>query len=169
MDKTLKASPRRSLTAAATVVLATFTFSAHAASSSIYKCVGKDGGQVYTDQPCKGGAVLDIHPGDVDPEAVARLQSARDSLDRAAAARIAEEQRQAARRDLEAMAQRQREEERVAAETQYNNDYVSPYDSYLGWYPGTGLVRPRPPRPRPLPTPAPRGFAPNPPFVVPRS
>lgn len=169
MDKTLKPSPRRSLAAAAAIALAALIFSADAVSVSIYKCVGKDAGPVYTDQPCKGGAVLDIHPGDVDPEAVARLQVARDSLDRAAAARIAEEQRQAARRDLEAMSRRQQEEERLAAETEYN-DYVSPYDSYLGWYPGTGQMRPRhPPRPRPLPTPTPHGFAPNPPFVVPRS
>jgi hypothetical protein len=59
---------------------------ADAASTSIYKCSGNSLGFTYTDQPCEGDARLDIHPGEADPEAISRLQAARDQLERSAAA-----------------------------------------------------------------------------------
>jgi hypothetical protein len=152
-------------TLAALLLVAT---AGNVAAAPIYKCAGKDPGWVYTDQPCKGGEVLDVHPGDVDPGAVARLQAARDMLDRSAAARIADEQRYAAQRELSALTRRQQEDDRAAMEAQYSAA-VAP-DDYLSWYPGTGNVRrPHPPRKPPPHHAAAHGFAPKPPFVVPRS
>ena len=170
MNMILKPLHRHGKSAAAVIALLIFSIGiAGAATAPIYKCLAKDLGLIYTDQPCKGGAVLDIHPGDVDPAAVARLQGAREMLDRSATARLAEEQRAAAQKELAAMARRQMDEERSAADAAYSAA-LSPYDPSLSWYPGTGQMRPpHPPRPHPPRTSAPHGFAPNPPFAVPRS
>ncbi len=131
-----------------------------AVSAPIYKCTAANSSPIYTDQPCKSGEILDIHPGEADRNAVERLQVARDMLDRGAAARIAAEQREADQRAFAAMAQRQGEEDRTAMEADAS---ISPYDSYAGWwYPGTGQMhRPRPPHERP-PRPTPHGAAPKP-------
>jgi hypothetical protein len=157
----------RALAMIAGTMLAVALGTSGAASAPIYKCTGTDRSLVYTDQPCKGGEILDVHPGEVDRDAVARLQVARDMLDRGAAARIAAEQRDAELRAFAAVGQRQRDEDRAAMEADAS---ISPYDSYAGfWYPGTGQVRrPHPPHERP-PRPTPHGVAPKPPFVVPRS
>lgn len=172
MNMTSKALPKRGKPAAATIAMAALIFAigtADAATVPIYKCFGKDLGLIYTDQPCKGGELLDIHPGDVDPAAVARLQGARDMLDRSAEARIAEERRAAAQKDLAAIARGQREEDRSAADADYSAA-LSPYDQYLSWYPGTGQMRPtHPPHQHPPRSVAPHSFAPNPPYIVPRS
>jgi len=150
--------------AAGALVLA--TGAADAATASIYKCLGANLAVIYTDQPCKGGEKLDIRAGEADPAAVAQLQRARDQLDWSAAVRIAEERRAAAQRDLAALARRERDEDRSA---EYGPDDVpSPYA--LLWYPGFGSMHPPHPRPpHPPRTAAPRSFAPNPPYVVPRS
>jgi hypothetical protein len=138
-----------------------------AATAPIYKCLGNDLGMIYTDQPCKGGERLDVHAGDPDPAAVARLQSARDQLDRSAAARLAEERRAATQRDLAAWARRQREEDRSATD---DTAALSPYDYSLPYYSGLVPMHPRhPSRPHPPRAAAPRHFAPTPPYVVPRS
>jgi hypothetical protein len=142
---------------------------ADAATTPIYKCVGNDLGLIYTDQPCKGGERLDVNVGDPDPTAVARLQSARDQLDRSAAARRLEERRAATQRDLAAWAQRQRED-RIAADGCEDADALSPCDYSLPYYSGLVPMHPRhPPRPHPPPAVPPRHFAPTPPYVVPRS
>jgi hypothetical protein len=162
--------PSAAMSAMGALVLATVVVGvADAATAPIYKCVGNDLRLIYTDQPCKGGERLDVHAGDPDPTAVARLQSARDQLDRSAAARLVEERRAATQRDLAAWARRQRED-RIAADSSEYADALSPYDYSLPWY--SGLVpmharhpsRPHPPRAAP-----PRHFAPTPPYVVPRS
>jgi hypothetical protein len=101
--------------AAGALVLASCV--ADAATASIYKCLGANLALIYTDQPCKGGEQLDIHAGDADPAAVAQLQRARDQLDRSAAARIVDERRTAAQRDLAALARREEDEDRSAAMT----------------------------------------------------
>jgi hypothetical protein len=152
--------------AAGALVLASCV--ADAATASIYKCLGVNLALIYTDQPCKGGEQLDIHAGDADPAAVARLQRARDQLDRSAAARVVEERRTAAQRDLAALARREGDEDRSAA---YEPDYsASPYNDSLLWYPAFVPMRSaHPPRRHPPRTAARRGFAPNPPYVVPRS
>jgi hypothetical protein len=162
--------PSAAMIAMGALVLATGIVGvADAATAPIYKCLGNDLGLIYTDQPCKGGERLDVHAGDPDPTAVARLQSARDQLDRSAAARLVEERRAATQRELAAWARRQRED-RIAADSSEYADALSPYDYSLPWY--SGLVpmharhpsRPHPPRAAP-----PRHFAPTPPYVVPRS
>jgi hypothetical protein len=71
-----------------------------AASTPIYKCLDKNLGLVYTDEPCKDGELLNIRAGDADPAAVARLERVRDALDQSAAQRITDERRIAAQRDL---------------------------------------------------------------------
>lgn len=139
---------------------------ADAATAPIYKCLGNDLGLVYTDQPCKGGERVDVHAGEPDPAAVARLQGARDQLDRSAAARLVEERRAATQRDLAARARRQREEDRIAAD---DSAALSPYDYSLPYYSGLAPRPARHPRPHPPPAAAPRHFAPTPPYVVPRS
>jgi hypothetical protein len=135
---------------------------AHAATAPIYKCLGNNLGTIYTDQPCKGGERLDVQAGDADPTAVERLQSARDQLDRSAAARLAEERRAATQRDLAAWARRERED-RIAADG-------SEYTDELPYYSGLVPMHPRHPRrPHPAPAAPPPHFAPTPPYVVPRS
>jgi hypothetical protein len=163
-----RSKPAAAMIARGALVLATGVVGvAVAATAPIYKCLGNDLGMIYTDQPCKGGERLDIHAGDPDPAAVERLQSARDQLDRSAAARLAEERRAAAQRDLAAWARRQREEDRIASE---DTAAVSPYDYSLPYYSGLVPMHPRhPPRPHPPRAAAPRHFAPSPPYVVPRS
>src|SRR6202158_4858725 len=89
-----RSKPAAAMIATGALVLATGVVGvADAATAPIYKCLGNDLGMIYTDQPCKGGERLNVHAGDPDPTAVARLQSARDQLDRSAAARLAEERR----------------------------------------------------------------------------
>lgn len=154
--------------AVGSLVLATCV--ANAATAPIYKCLDSNLALIYTDQPCKGGARLEVQAGDADPAAVARLQVARDQLDRSAAARIVEERRATAQRDFAALALRQRDQDRGAADASDYSAALSPYDYASLWYPGFRPMHP-PYRPRPHPprTAAPRGFAPSPPFVVPRS
>jgi Domain of unknown function (DUF4124) len=170
-DMIAKPIPGRSkrfaaMIAAGALVLASCV--ADAATAPIYKCLDANLALIYTDQPCKGGEQLDIHAGDADPAAVAQLQRARDRLDRSAAARVLEERRTAAQRDLAALARREQDQDRSAA---YEPDYsVLPYDDSLLWYPAfvpmrsAHLPRAHPPR-----TAARRSFAPKPPYVVPRS
>src|ERR1700719_1949135 len=116
---------------------------ADAATASIYKCLGANLALIYTDQPCKGGERLDIHAGDADPAAVAQLQRARDQLDRSAAARIVDERRTAAQRELAALARREHDEHRSAA---HGADYsAARYDSALLCYPAFVPMRWAPP------------------------
>ena len=152
--------------AAGALVLATGV--ADAATASIYKCLSANLVVIYTDQPCKGGEQLDIRAGDADPAAIAQLQRARDQLDWSAAVRIAEERRAAAQRDLAALARRERDEDRSAEYDSGDSAAPSPY--VLLWYPAFGSMHPlHPRRPHPPRTAAPRSFAPNPPYLVPRS
>src|SRR6202158_1017985 len=139
---TAKPIPWRSKPAAAMIATGAFVLAtgvvgvAVAATAPIYKCLGNDLRMIYTDQPCKGGERLDVHAGDPDPAAVARLQSARDQLDRSAAVRLAEERRAATQRELAAWARRQREEDRIAADASEDTAALSPYDYSLPWYSG---------------------------------
>jgi hypothetical protein len=157
-----------SVIAAGALVLATGV--ADAATASIYKCLGANLVLIYTDQPCKGGEQLDIQAGDADPAAVAQLQRARDQLDRSAAARIVEERRAIAQRDLSTLARGERNDDRSADRDPDSGLAPSPYEDALLWYPDLGSMRrPHPLRSHPPRTEAARSFAPNPPYVVPRS
>jgi hypothetical protein len=172
----LAQAPPRGRSRSAAAVIAAIAFSSltcatgcvEAATNPIYKCVGADRGLIYTDQPCKGGEVVDIRPGNVDAAAVERLKIARDMLDRSAAARLADQRRHEEEKTFAAMASRLRDDERTAADADYNAA-LSP-DSYGWWYPGSGNGhRPRFPHRVAPPRPVAHGFAPHPPFVVPRS
>ena len=72
---------------------------AEAADAPIYKCAQENGAVLYADFPCKGGAVVDVHPGLPDPAAAERLERARAELDRSAARRKANEEFAALRRE----------------------------------------------------------------------
>ena len=68
--------------------LAFVTVQSASAATPIYKCFDRKSDVVYTDQPCKDGAPLDVRAGEADPAAVARLERTRESLDQSAAERI---------------------------------------------------------------------------------
>jgi hypothetical protein len=133
-----------------------------AATTPIYKCLDKNYGLTYTDEPCKDGELMNIRAGDADPAAVARLDRARDAVDQSAAQRIADQRRAAEQRDLAAWYAR--EDER------YVYDYTAAYTPYdygaIGWFPGFG--RHHPLRTRPMKLLEPRHFAPKPPHMVPQ-
>ena len=137
------------------------------ASTPIYKCFDKNLGLLYTDLPCTDGEQLDLRPGDADPASVARLERQRDLLDQSAAQRILDERRTAAQRDLA---------DRIRGEAYYqdgipDSSLAYGYGGYSYGYPFVAYppyVHPRPPRPHPPRRMEPRGFAPNPPYVVPR-
>ena len=69
------------------------------AEAQVYKCAQPNGTVLYTDQPCKGGTVVDIRLGPADPAAPARLAHAQAELNAVAAQRRAEEEIAAARRE----------------------------------------------------------------------
>ena len=72
------------------------------AATPIYKCLDRNLGLVYTDEPCKDGERMNIRAGDADPAAVARLERARDAIDQSVAQRITDQRRAADQRDLAA-------------------------------------------------------------------
>jgi hypothetical protein len=133
-----------------------------AATTPIYKCVDKNLRVLYTDEPCRGGELLNIRAGDADPAAVARLERAREALEQRAAQRSADERRAAEQRDLAAWYAREDERSAYdysAASTAYNSGVT-------WWFPG--FVRPHPPRSRPPKLPENRRFAPKSPPMAPR-
>jgi Domain of unknown function (DUF4124) len=54
------------------------------ANSVVYRCLDAHLTVVYTDEPCKEGAPVEIRPGEADPAALARLDRIRDALDQSA-------------------------------------------------------------------------------------
>jgi hypothetical protein len=133
------------------------------AASTIYKCLDSHLGVVYTDLPCKDGEKLDIRAGDADPDAVARLDRIRDQLDQSAAQRIADERRAAAQRAYA-------DELRREAEDRSPPLYASAYEPYLdyGYVAYPPFAERRLPREKPRKVERARGFAPSPPYIVPR-
>ena len=124
-----------------------------ATTTPIYKCVDANLGLLYTDEPCKGGEKLNIHAGDADPAAIARLQRERDALDRSAAQRLADLRRQ---------------QYWSAPYMVEDNQPVYDYPSYdygaTWWLPG--IARPHPPRAREPKAHVSRRFAPTPPLMA---
>jgi hypothetical protein len=144
-----------------TIVLAAFP--ALATTTTVYKCFDRHLGLVYTDSPCKDGERIDIDPGEANPTAVAKLEHARDMLDRSAAERIADERRAALQRGLAAATLRPvPEEDRGESEYAFQSGY---YDGAYLAYP---TFRPRSMRPRMARHAVAHRFAPNPPYRVPR-
>jgi hypothetical protein len=130
-----------------------------AATTPIYKCLDKNLGLLYTDEPCKDGEQLNIRAGDADPAAVARLERQRDALDQSAAQRMADDRRNAVLAEGEPGMGYEPTQERGS------------YDSGPGY--GYGFVSQpslfhHPMRTRHLKSRHMRHFAPHPPFMVPR-
>ena len=107
------------------------------AATPVYKCLDADQHWLYTDSPCKDGELLDLHEGQADPAAMAKLEGVRDALDRSAAQRIADQQRQ---RELPL---------RYAAADNQAVYEPSQYDYGPGWW-LPGVVWSHPPRARGL-------------------
>jgi hypothetical protein len=137
---------------------------ASATNAAIYKCLDNHLGLVYTDVPCKDGEKLDIRLGDVDVAAVAKLERLRDQLDQSAALRISDERRAAAQFAYAQQLRREAEDRNAPPE------YVSAYDGYFGYgYAGySPFDGRRLPRERLHKHERARGFAPNPPYIVPK-
>jgi hypothetical protein len=133
-----------------------------AASTVVYRCLDSHLGVVYTDVPCKDGAPFDVHTGEVDAAALAKLERARDALDQSAAQRISDERRLAGQKELLA-AQLPRE----AGDGHYGDDMVAD-GAYTYPIAGFGPVRPHLPRHRAMRPSTSRGGAPSPPYIVPR-
>jgi hypothetical protein len=116
-----------------------------AATTPIYKCLDGNLGLVYTDEPCKGGELMNIRAGDADPVAVARMERVRDALDQSVAQRIADQRHAADQRNLAAWYAR--ENEPIAYD---NAAAYTPYDyGAIGWSPRVGRhppLRTRPPK-----------------------
>jgi hypothetical protein len=148
LDMTAKTPHRPGATGCTLLVLGLALLapgSSSVAATQIYKCLDKNLGLLYTDEPCKDGELLNIRAGDADPAAVARLERARDALDQSAAQRIADERRAAAQRDLGAWYTTQDEPSAY--------DYMAantPYDYGVTWW-FPGFAKPHPPRSRPPP------------------
>lgn len=134
-----------------------------AMGTAIYKCLDSRLGVMYTDLPCKDGERLDIRAGEADPNAVARLDRIRDQLDQSAAQRIADERRAAAQR---AYADQLRQEAEDRSPPLYADAYA-PYLDY-GYIAYPPFAPRHPPRERPRKPERARGFAPSPPYIVPR-
>jgi hypothetical protein len=125
-----------------------------AATTPIYKCLDRNLGLLYTDEPCKDGEELDIRAGNADPAAVSRLERERDMLDQSAAQRMAD-----AGRDTVLAYE--------PVEERGSYDYGPAYGFGYGFMPGP-FVRHHPKRPRQIKSHHLRHFAPHPPFIVPR-
>ncbi len=138
-----------------------------AATAPIYKCIDAHLALMYTDQPCADGEQIDIRPGNADPAAAARLAHARDEIERRATARIAEERRMAAQKELATLARRERQEDREPFAT---TDDTAGRDA-LTWYPAylPTFVPTRPSHHRPHRAATPRSISPHEPLFVPRS
>jgi hypothetical protein len=131
-----------------------------ATTTTVYKCFDRHLSLVYTDSPCKEGERIDIDPGEANPAAVAKLEHARDMLDRSAAERISDERRAALQRGLAATVRPE--------EDRGGSDYASSLGYYDGAYLAYPTLRPRSMRPRMAHHAVAHRFAPNPPYRVPR-
>lgn len=81
--------------------VAAFVFCSPAAGQ-VYKCTQEGGRVLYSDVPCKGGAVVDVHAGTANPAAVRELARDNAAFDRKMAARrAAEDQAELRRRQLD--------------------------------------------------------------------
>jgi uncharacterized protein DUF4124 len=90
-------------------ILAVAIASASSATAQVYKCT-QEGRVLYSDAPCKGGAIVDANGGAANPAAVRQLAHDNAAFDR----------KMAARRNAENIAAIRREEinaQRAAAET----------------------------------------------------
>ena len=130
--------------------LASFGVVAHgqdAGASKVYRCHGADGAIEYRDYPCKGGAVVDMKPGEADPAAIARLQRAQAEFDRALARRRMLED--ADRRAEDAARAREVPPPYLLPDAYFPDEtYFPAYDYYAPFPPTRDKADRRPPRER---------------------
>ena len=123
---------------------------AHGQDSSaptVYRCRGADGAIEYRDYPCKGGAVVDMKPGEADPAAIARLQRAQAEFDRALARRRMLED--AGRRAEEAARAREVAPPYLVPDAYFPDEtYLPAYDYYAPSPPARDNAGRRPPKER---------------------
>lgn len=140
--------------------LVALSASGWAATTPIYKCLDRNLGLLYTDEPCRDGEQLDIRAGEADPVAVARLERQRDALDQSASQRISDlraaelEGKSASRSGYEPVDGRGLDD--------YGAAYASDYGIVSRLFMHRHSIQPRKSKPRT------RHFAPRPPFDVPR-
>ena len=139
---------------------------AHAATTTVYRCLDAHLNVVYTDVKCKDGESFEIQAGEADPAALARLDRERDALDRSADERLRAERLAAAQRFIPPMASETGAED----SPNYGGYYTYPVAGYgPGFYdnPLRPRVDHRRDRNRAHHANHRRG-APPPPYVVPR-
>jgi len=150
--------------AALSMALCSFSLASpgvHAANTTVYRCLDRHLEVVYTDEPCKEGAPLEIRTADADPAALARLERIRDALDQAAVQRLTEERRLAMQSVLPLPTGRN------LAESEDGLDYGSYYTYPVGGYAPQHVHRARD-HDRKRQRMASRRGAPSPPYIVPR-
>lgn len=129
--------------AAALALVSVASVAAETPGTTVYKCPQANGAVLYADYPCKGGAVVDIRPGSAAPDAMQRLERARDEIDRAAVRRQANDELAALRR--EELNQRRRELEAAQSMEFAANSPDLSYAPAYGFY--GPYVKPRANRP----------------------
>jgi hypothetical protein len=144
MAMTIPVAAKLNLALCTAVALGLFACGSAAADAPIYKCT-QAGVVLYTDFPCNGGAIVDIHPGVADPAANARLQRAQAELDRGAARHRADEELAAQRAEVERL-RYDAAVPRSAPEPGMSYPDAA-YDLVLGGYGRVPHRRPGPPHP----------------------
>jgi hypothetical protein len=151
-----------SVTRCAAVIAVLFA-AADVQGATIYRCRDDAGGVLYSDEPCRGGVVLDTQKSAADPRAIERLRLEVEAFHQRQAARDAAAN-EAARQQLEFQyreAQRRAEGEYRALRDAQHDWY---YPAYWPWpfvtRPHLGLERNHPPnfaqphmRPKPIRSP----------------
>lgn len=99
------------------IVVAAF---ASTAGATIYKCTQSGGTVLYSDIPCKDGAIVDVRPGEADPGAIERLERERVEFERNMVTRRAADEAAAVRREALNAQLRQAEAAQQMAEAAAN-------------------------------------------------
>jgi hypothetical protein len=116
-------------------------------ASTVYRCHGVGGAIEYRDYPCKGGAVVDMKPGEADPAAIARLQRSQAEFDRALARRRMLED--ADRRAEEAARAREVPPPYLLPDAYFPDEtYLPAFDYYAPFPPARDRADRRPPKER---------------------
>jgi hypothetical protein len=130
---------RTSICFTTAVLLSLISGIAIGAQGPIYRCAQADGTLLYSDSPCVGGTVVDVHPGLADPGAKERLARAQAELDYAAALRRANEREAAVHRE---------EMNRLRQQAEAAQSMAEPVNNASDAYYGTGYETYGPHTPR---------------------
>jgi hypothetical protein len=127
----------------ALALLSLVTGAAIAAQPPIYKCAQPDGTTLYSDFACERGTLVDVHPGQADPNAQERLSRAQGELDRGAARRANEQEAAARQQELNQLRRQQEAAQNMTEPSTNGADvfYGTGYDTY-GPYPEGRMQRP---------------------------